>query len=359
MPRQSKRNKPPSMYDVARIAGVSQTTVSFVVNNRPDANISEETQERVWAAVKELGWRPNAMARGLISRRSHTIGFLSNEIATTSFASQIIHGAQEAAWAKQTMLLLVNTDGNADLDRAALEMMLERQIEGLIYATMYHRPVRLPTLVRDVPIVLLDCYTEDRSLPSVVPDEVQGARTATEVLLQHGHRRIGFINNIDLIPATSGRLEGYRQALASYGIPLDEALVVNRISSAAGGYDGAFALMNLPEPPSALFCFNDRMAMGAYDTLRKLNLRIPDDVSVIGFDNQEVIAAELHPGLSTIALPHAALGRWAVEYLFEHGEDAANDQPPQHRIACPYIERASVASVSTRHTEGGAGLILD
>ncbi len=343
MPRQSKWTKPPSMYDVARLAGVSQTTVSFVVNNRPNANIPEETRERIWAAVKELGWRPNAMARSLSSRRSHTIGFLSDEIATTPFAAQIIQGAQDAAWAARTMLLLVNTGSNADLEHAALEMMLERQVEGIICATMYHRPVHVPENISNIPIVLLDCYAEDHSLPSVVPDEVQGARTATEVLLQHGHRRIGFINNIHPIPATSGRLEGYRQALASYGVRFDEALVVNQISTAAGGYDGALALMNLPEPPTALFCFNDRMAMGAYDALRKLNLRIPDDVSVIGFDNQELIAAELHPGLSTMALPHYAMGRWAVEYLFEHVEHSGDDQPPQHRLTCPYIERASVA----------------
>ena len=114
------------------------------------------------------------------------------------------------------MLLVINTDSNPDIERVAVEMMLERQVEGLIYATMYHRSVTLPAALRQVPTVLLDCYVEDRSLPSVVPDEVQGGRTATEVLLQKGHRRIGFINNVDPIPATFGRLEGYKQALASY-----------------------------------------------------------------------------------------------------------------------------------------------
>lgn len=352
MPRESKRNKSASMYDVARLAGVSRTTVSFVVNNRPNTAIPQETQDRVRAAVKELGWRPNAMARGLRSQRSHTIGFLSDEIATTQYAAEIIQGAQEAAWAEGTLLLLVNTDRNAELEHAALEMMLQRQVEGLIYATMYHRPVHVPSNLGDVPMVLLDCYADDRSLPSVVPDEVQGGRTATEVLLRHGHRRIGFINNVDPILATRGRLEGYHQALTNDGISFNDSLVVNQISTAAGGYDGAIALMSLPEPPTALFCFNDRMAMGAYDALRTLNLRIPHDVSVIGFDNQKLIAGELHPGLSTIALPHYEMGRWAVEYLFKaagHGDD----KPPQHLLRCPYIERASVALPATRSTDEG------
>ncbi|HEX9442278.1 MAG TPA: LacI family DNA-binding transcriptional regulator, partial [Roseiflexaceae bacterium] len=179
-PKSSKRTTP-SMYDVARLAGVSQTTVSFVVNNVPNTNILQETRDRVWAAVEELGWQPNALARGLSLRRSHTIGLISDEIATSSHAGKIIQGAQDAAWVDNNMLLVINTGGNRDIEHAALKMMLERRVEGLIYATMYHRAV-VPALdVAQVHIVLLDCYVADRSLPSVVPDEVQGGRTATEV----------------------------------------------------------------------------------------------------------------------------------------------------------------------------------
>ena len=189
--------KAPSLYDVGRVAGVSQTTVSFIVNNVPNVNIPQETRDRVWAAVEELGWRPNAMARGLSLQRSHTIGLISDEIVTSSHAGKIIQGAQDAAWAQNKMLLVINTGSNLDIERVAVEVMLERQVEGLIYATMYHRSVTLPAALRQVPTVLLDCYVEDRSLPSVVPDEVQGGRTATQALLQKGHRRIGFINNVD------------------------------------------------------------------------------------------------------------------------------------------------------------------
>jgi len=335
------KRKAPSMYDVGRVAGVSQTTVSFIVNNVPNVNIPQETRDRVWAAVEELGWRPNAMARGLSLQRSHTIGLISDEIVTSSHAGKIIQGAQDAAWAYTKMLLVINTDSNPDIERVAVEMMLERQVEGLIYATMYHRSVTLPAALRQVPTVLLDCYVEDRSLPSVVPDEVQGGRTATEVLLQKGHRRIGFINNVDPIPATFGRLEGYKQALASYGVPFDPSLVCGGRIAAEEGYRCAVELMQFPERPTALFCFNDTMAMGAYDAIKQLGLSIPDDVAIVGFDNLEVIAAHLRPQLTTIELPHYAMGQWAVQYLFDHADGSHLDSI-QQTIACPLIERASI-----------------
>ncbi len=312
------------MHDVARLAGVSQTTVSFVVNSVASANIPEETQARVWAAIKELGYRPNAMARSLRSQRSHTIGFLSDEIATTPDAGKIIQGAQDAAWAGDKMLLVINTGSHADIENAAVEMLLERQVEGIVYATMYHRPVTPPPALSQVPVVLLNCYVEDRSLPSVVP------------------RRIGFITQIDPIPATFGRLEGYKHALSAQNLLFDPQLVCAGSSSAAEGYRCALELMRLPEPPTALFCFKDLMAMGAYDALRKLGLSIPHDVAIVGFDNQELIAAHLHPPLSTLELPHYQMGEWAVQYLVEHAERVLAETPIQHTITCPYIERLSV-----------------
>jgi len=329
------------MYDVARVAGVSQTTVSFVINDVPNTNIPQETRDRVWAAVAELGWRPNAMARGLSLRRSHTIGLLSDEIATSSHAGKIIQGAQDAAWEHTKMLLVVNTGNSDDIEHAALEMLLERQVEGLIYATMYHREIVPPPALASLPIVLLDCFVADRSLPSVVPDEVQGGRTATDVLLQQGHRRIGFINEVGPLPAKWGRLEGYKQALAAYGVPFDPSLVRDGTVTAPEGYRCAVELLQLPDRPTALFCFNDSMAMGAYDAAKQFGFMIPDDIAIVGFDNLEVIAAQLRPPLTTMELPHYQMGQWAVQYLLEHA-DGGDLAPVQHTIACRLIERASV-----------------
>jgi LacI family transcriptional regulator len=332
---------------VAKLAGVSRTTVSFVVNDVPDASIPRDTRDRVWSAVRELDWHPNAMARGLISRRSHTLGlisdgFVSDEHVATPLHGKMIRGVQDAALANDKLVLVCNIGRNRKVERDTIEMLLERQVDGIIYATMFHHSVALPAAVSQVPVVLLDCYVEDRSLPSVVPDEVQGAHTATEALLAKGHRRIGFINNVDPMPAQVERLEGYKQALAGYDVPFDPGLVQYGITThTSGGYRCAMELMQLPDPPTALFCFNDLTAMGAYDALRRLGLSIPENVAVMGFDNLELIAAQLFPPLSTIELPHYQMGQWAVQYLLEHAETPYDEHPIQHKVVCPFIPRSS------------------
>jgi LacI family transcriptional regulator len=329
----------PTMRDIARLAGVSQTTVSFVLNNKPNIAIADETRQKIWQVVEELGYRPNSLARSLRSNRTRLIGFVSDEIATTPFAGGIIQGAQETAWNAGYLLLLINTGRSPEARDEAVRVMLEHQVEGILYASWFHRRVDPPAMLREAPCVLLDCFAADASLPSVVPDEVQGAFTAVEHLLAKGHRRIGFINLDDRIPAVRGRLTGYKQALAAHSVPFDPSLVVAVDRNAHGGYQGALDLMHLPQPPTALFCFNDRMAMGAYDALRKLGLAVGADVAVVGFDNQEIIAAQLYPGLTTMELPHYGMGEWGVNCLLEH---ALRMPPPvQHKIACPLIERQS------------------
>ena len=343
------RQRPPTMHDVAERAGVSQTTVSFVVNDRTDIIISDETKERVRAAVRELDYRPNAMARGLRSNKSQLIGLISDEIATTVHAVQIVLGAQNAAWERGKLLLMVNTGGNEEIKNAAARIMLEHQVESIIYATMYHRVATPPAMLRNVPCVLLDCFALDHSLPSVVPNEVQGGRTATETLIQKGHRRIGFINNIDPIPATFGRLSGYREALASHGLAFDESFTRRAQSDSNGGYDGATELMQLPDPPTAIFCFNDRMAMGAFRAAQELGLSVPHDLSVVGFDNQEIIAEALSPSLTTVALPYYEMGSAAVETLAEAlavaGEETVRVKPARVAVANRLLYRESVRQV--------------
>ncbi len=339
------------MKDVAKHVGVSQATVSYVLNDAVGENIPEETRERVWAGIRELGYRPNMGARQMRTQRTNLLGFVTDVIATTPYAGAIIKGAQDTARAAGKILLLLSTDGIATEDHAAIETLLAHRVEGIIYATMFHRAVTLPANLHETKAVLLDCFVEDRSIPSITPDEINGGYVATEVLLRKGHRRIGFINNDETVPATVGRLEGYRRALAAYGIAFDPALVCAAHSSPAGGYDCTFDLMRLPNRPTALFCFNDRMAMGTYDALRTLNLNIPEEVAVIGFDNQEIIAASLHPGLSTMQLPHYEMGVWSVKFLLgeidelsdlENGKNIQGGGPIQKILSCPYVERASV-----------------
>lgn len=333
--------------DVAAAAGVSTTTVSHILNEVEGKRINPETRQRVLDTARQLGYAPNGLARGLRLKRSNTIGFVSDQIATTPYAGRIILGAQDEAAKAGVLLLMLNTGGNPELERKEIDLLLQRQVDGVLYASMYHRVVEVPQRLRAVPTVLLDARSDDPGVPSVVPDEVLGGETAVRELVRHGHRRIGFITNVDDIPATRGRLEGYRRALAEADIAEDPRLVVSETSDAAGGYRAALRLLQAEPRPTALFCFNDRMAMGAYRAAAELGLRIPDDLSIVGFDNQEFIADGLYPGLTTVALPHYEMGRWAMEALLGIVESSATPPagPFPTLIPCPLVRRDSAAAV--------------
>jgi len=332
-----------TIKDVAKAAGVSFKTVSRVINDHP--HVRDEVRQRVWRAIEELDYRPNFTARQLRTQKSNAFALITDEIAITPYAVDIIKGAFKAAWQHHKLLLVINTERDPDMKDEAITLILERQIEGIIYATMYHRQAFPPETVREVPTVLLDCFVHDRSLPSVVPNEVKGGYTATRALLDRGHRRIGFVQYDSPIPASSGRLQGYRQALAEFDIPFDPDLVDNEDSpDPENGYRSAIRLMALPDRPTALFCFNDRMAAGVYPALRELNYSIPDEIAVIGFDNQIGITTVLNPALTTLQLPHYEMGQWAVEHLLHliDNPDSLGEAPVQHMLDCPLVMGDSV-----------------
>lgn len=335
-----RENSKYTMTDVARLAGVSQTTVSFVINDKPD--IPEETKARVLAVIAELGYRPNEAARSIRTQRTNMIGLVADEIVTTPFAGQIIKGVQDAARKHGKIVLIVNTEGEPELEQNSLDLLLSRQVEGIIYATMYHHPVRPDPLIYETHAVLLDCFDPKNTLPSVVPDEVGGGYTAARLLIERGHKKIGFINCWDDIPATSGRQEGFCQALEQAGLPFSSQYLRREESNAKGGYRAAMDVFQQPDPPTAVFCFNDRMAMGVYDALRRLGQRIPEDVAVVGFDNQELIADNLYPGLTTVQLPHYEMGEWAVNTLVAANEMESLLHPIQHKMPCPAVLRDSI-----------------
>jgi LacI family transcriptional regulator len=330
-----------SIKDVAQRAGVSVTTVSHVLNDAPGKRISDETRSRVRRAADELSYRPNGVARSLRLQRSQILAMVSDQIATTPHAGLIILGAQEAASKHGWLLMLVNSGGDRETERAEIQALQQRQVDGFLYASMYHRVVDLPPELGDSPVTLLDARCDDQRIPSVAPDEVQGGQAATQLLLDAGHRRIGLVNNVDDIPATTGRLEGYLRALREAGVEPDDDLVVTDFSDASGGYRSGLALLDRAPRPTAIFCFNDRMAMGLYQAAAERGLRIPEDLSVVGFDNQELIADGLRPGLTTVALPHYEMGAWAVETLIRRLKDP-DVSPQQVLLRCPVVARASV-----------------
>jgi LacI family transcriptional regulator len=320
--------------------------VSRVLNEHPSVNA--ETRARVLEVIEQLNYRPNFSARHMRTNSSNLVGFglITDEVITSPYAVDMIRGAQETLWQQGKVMLVVNAGYGTKMTEASLSALLERRVEGIIYATMFHRAVELPPQMSQVPVVLANCFAADRAYSSVVPDERAGGYAATSVLLRKGHRRIGFINlgappgSQPPLPAAVGRLEGYKQALVEYDVPYDDSLVVYTLQIEGPSHPLAQQLMQLPDPPTAIFCGNDRTAMSCYGALTALGLRIPDDVAVVGFDNQVDIAAGLYPPLTTAQLPHYEMGVWAVQHLMSVND--ASSPPIQHLIDCPLVERESV-----------------
>jgi LacI family transcriptional regulator len=331
------------LSDVARRAGVSTTTASVVLNDKAEG-IPEITRQRVLGAASELGYRANSLARSLRLQRSMTLGLISDDIASMPFAGAMVGGAQEAAWEAGYMLVVVDTLRDERRERRAIEELRDRRVDGFLYAAGHHQIIEPPRDLDDTPSVLLDARDTSGRLAGVVPDEAGGASAAVRHLLDAGHRRIGYLQNISDIPASGLRLEGYLRTLRDAGIEPDGSLVEvtvpeDRERAAAS----AFRLLDRPDRPTALFCFSDRAAAAAYVAARRLGLRIPDDVSIVGFDNLELVAAWVDPGLTTVQLPHAEMGRWGVARLVQMLEDPESAEPVQALMPCPLVERGSVA----------------
>jgi LacI family transcriptional regulator len=331
-----------TMTDVARAAGCSQSTVSVVINNTPGIKISAETRDRVLAAIEELGYRAQK-SRSAPAGKIQQIAVIFDRIATSPEAVVSIDGAREAAWESGHIVAAYQTFHDAAMEPLTIQAALSNGVDAIIYATIMTRKVEVPSALHalGIPVVLLNCYSKDNRFPAILPGEVAGGHLATNVLVAAGHRRIAHITGEMWMDAAQDRLKGYRQALASADIPFDPLLVREGNWQTSAGYEQTNALMDLRDPPTAIFCSNDRMAVGCYEALKERGLTIPGDVSVIGYDDEE-IARHLSPQLTTLVLPHREMGRWAVERALSLASAETGRFRPT-KLECPLIERASIA----------------
>jgi LacI family transcriptional regulator len=335
-----------TMADVARQAGVSRTAVSFVLSNRQDMRISAQTRERVMLAAQELGYRPNLTARGLRTSVTGTIGLVSDTIATTPFAGEVIHGALDSVTARGHVLFIAETEGDPATEVEVVAGLLDRQVDGLIYASMYTREVSPPCSLRGRPLVFLNCLAEGFGAPTVIPDEHAAGRTAARALLEAGHRDgvhvLGGHHVTARTPAGAlaghERMQGILEAFSEAGAC--PPVVTECAWEPDEGYEHLRAILRASTGdrlPKALICCNDRLALGAYQALQEAGLSVPDDVSVVSFDDS-FLSSWLRPPLSSVALPHYDLGRTAVELLL-----AGDLAPVTHRIPMPLRTRSSIA----------------
>jgi LacI family transcriptional regulator len=358
----AKRRKAPAkpkgrvtMTDIARAAGCSQATVSFVLNNSPGIKLSKQTRERVIEAARALGYSAPAFSAlqtpvaafdgpdfdGL----DGVIGFAVDQLATSPEAVVAIEGARQASWNAGNVLLVAQTMGDAVMEPRAIQALTRRGISALIYMTIFTREITAPDFLYslDIPVILLNCYTADYAFPAVVPSEIAGGQNSTRHLISHGHRRIATITGEPWMQAAQDRLKGYRRALATADIPFDPDLVVEGDWSASAGYAATVKLLALKDKPTAIFCQNDRTAIGCYEALKEAGLHIPQDISVVGYDDEE-IARHLFPPLTTSILPHLAMGQWAIEQL-ETPPTPGHGRYPITKLECPLVERESVTQL--------------
>ena len=342
------RPKRVTLREVARRAGVSPTAASFVLSDRDDQRISEQTKQRVRKAARELQYRPDLTARGLRTGTSGTIALVSEFLSTTAYAGAAVRGALEAARRHGALLYIAETLGDPQVEQQLLQGMLDRRVDGFVYAAMFTHTVVVPQALRDVPLVLLNCISSDVKAPMVIPDEVGAGAAAARALLDAGHRdAIYFVGTLPPgVRSTPGwegreawalteRLKGIRAELKGARVALAGTATVTDWEP-RDGRDAVSALLRDGAVPKAVICVNDRVAMGAYQALATAGLQIPRDVSVISFDDSD-IAGWLQPMLSSVALPHAELGRTAIELLL-----AGTPRSGRQRVPMSLVERESV-----------------
>jgi LacI family transcriptional regulator len=330
------------MTDVAQIAGVSQSSVSLALNQMPGARLSEATRLRVLEAARGIGYElPSARRATLAGVGRASIAYLVDEISTSPHPVVNLDGARDAGWEAGHLVAAYVTRSNRDLEALTIEAIKrDPAIIGVVYSTIFTRKVSPPRNLEGVPTVLLNCYAENRRFSSVVPGEVEGAFTATSHLIAKGHRRIAFINGEPWMDASADRLKGYRQALAAARIAFDASIVRNGDWLPSQGCRHTLDLIAQTPRPTAIFCANDLMAMGALDAAARRGLQVPRDISIMGYDDQE-LARYTNPPLSTLVLPNYEMGRRAVELLVDIAGRGAT-APTAIRVDGPLVERASV-----------------
>ncbi|ORA37202.1 LacI family DNA-binding transcriptional regulator [Mycobacterium aquaticum] len=336
------RQKRVTLSDVAREAGVSMTTASFVLSHQDSKRISAATQDRVWDASRKLGYRPNLAARSLRVNSTMTVGMISDRIAATQYAGEMVRGAIDAATRAGRVLLIAETEDESAGGAEHIEAMLDRQVDGLIYGSMYTRDVKPPASLRSVPHVFLNCLSPTKTGPAVIPDECEAGKLAATTLLDNGHTTgVYYIGGRHVttgsprgIFAGHERARGIGEEFSARGLSLAGTTDCEWLPPE--GYRVAREVLRTGPVPTAFICANDRLALGVYQALQDAALSVPGDVSVISFDDSE-LAAWLRPGLTSIALPHYDMGTKAVELLLEN-----RTEPAVHRCPMPLSTRESV-----------------
>jgi LacI family transcriptional regulator len=331
------------MRDVAERAGVSVTTVSHVINEtRP---VSDELRRRVLASMDELGYQPNRLARSLRRGQTHTIGMIIPDNANPFFA-EMARGVEDTSFENGYSLILCNSDGDLDKELLYTNTLVEKRVDGILFVAAGLSTDRILDLqTRKTPLVVVDRDLPDAAVDSVLTDNAQGGWLATRHLIELGHRRIACITGPSDVTPSADRVTGYRQAMREEGIPIDEALIVKGDFRYDSAYRASTELLQMQDPPTAIFACNDLMAVAAMRAALEQGQQVPDDLSVVGFDDVR-LAAFANPPLTTIAQPKYEMGVVAATMLLQRMR--YHERPAHRRV----FETSLVTRRSTAPARG-------
>ncbi|MDO3677692.1 MULTISPECIES: catabolite control protein A [Paenibacillus] len=332
-----------TIYDVAREAGVSMATVSRVVNNNP--NVKPQTRKKVFEAIERLGYRPNAVARGLASKKTTTVGVVIPDISNSIF-SEVARGIEDIANMYHYNIILSNADKKKEKEIRVINTLLEKQVDGLLFMGGAITEEHIQAFkTSSVPVVLCATADEQRTIPSVDIDHEKAAFDAVNVLLENGHRDIAMISGTLQDPANGyARYQGYKKALEAANIPLREELVRIGNYRYESGLEVTKYFLELDNRPTAIFAATDEMAIGAIHTLQDNGLKVPEDMSVISVDNIRM-ASMVRPLLTTVAQPMYDIGAVAMRLLTKLMNKETKDASELSQVILPHevIYRNSVA----------------
>lgn len=331
-----------TIHDVAEKAGVSIKTVSRVLNGGTE--VSEKTRTRIEVAMHALEFTPSAAARMLRGRPTGLVGVIAEKLTTTPDSSEIIKGIQQVCEQMGKVLLIGETGGHAGNANRLVADMRERRVEAILFATPFHRQVALDSQLGRTPIALANCFEATCRYTQVIPDDEGGGYAAAQIVLQAGHRKIAFLQLIPGMVATDLRLRGFHRAMREYGVEPNaewvmhgaEADDANEFSHLSSAVELLFASA---DRPTAILCGNDKMAMRVIFILQRRGLRVPADVSVVGFDDFRLISEALDPGLTTVALPYREIGALTGREVLKQGSRPA----ATIRVPCLAVIRGTVA----------------
>ncbi len=328
-----------TVLDVARLAGVSTATVSRVINT-PDS-VREKTREKVLQAMEKCNYKYNALARGFVTKRSNTIGLIVPTISNSVFAESTL-GVQEYADQKNIRVILGNSYYKYSQEENLVKVLRESQVDGLIITTTNLKGDILKSLVdENFPFVLLFSTVKNGPFSAVGIDNYRGGYLATEHLISLGHKRICMVaGNFSMTDRSFHRWHGYKKCLKDKGVPYDKDLLVQTDYSLVGGRDSIKKLLSLPSPPTAVFCSNDYIALGAIKGAREMGLSLPEDLSIVGFDDMQT-ASYMVPALTTIRQPAFEMGRRAAELLLQMIEKQS--KPVQDMMDTTLVVRESTS----------------